>query len=128
MGKMTIPDLTRIRDEARYKTAVRLGTGRVRMTVHMSTCGIAAGARNILKAVMREIDDRRLFDVIVTNSACAGACAQEPMMTVEVAGEPSVKYVSLTPEKVKMIFDSHVVKGQVLKECTLGYHSEKTHS
>ena len=128
MGKISISDLERIREEARYNTAVRLGTGRVKVIVHMGTCGIAAGARGIIKGVMKEIDDRRLSDVIVTNSGCAGLCAQEPMMTVEVAGQPAVKYGSLTPEKIKMIFDSHIVKGQVVKEYALGSHSEKAHS
>ncbi|MCX6133878.1 MAG: (2Fe-2S) ferredoxin domain-containing protein [Ignavibacteriales bacterium] len=129
MGKMTIADLERIRDEARYKTAIRLGTARVRMIVHTGTCGIAAGARGIMKAVMVEIEDRHLHDVIVTNSGCAGDCAQEPMMTVEIQGEPmAVKYVSLTPDKVKRVFDSHVLKGQVVKEYVLVRRSEKTHS
>lgn len=129
MGKMTITDLARIREEARYKTAVRLGSGRVKMIVHTGTCGIAAGAREIMKAVMQEIDDRHLSDVIVTNSGCAGDCAQEPMMTVEMQGQSiPVKYVSLTPDKVKRIFESHVVKGQVVKEYVLAGRGEKTHS
>jgi NADP-reducing hydrogenase subunit HndB len=129
MGKMTIADLARIRDEARYKTAIRLGTARVRMTVHTGTCGIAAGAREIIKAVMLEIDNRHLFDVIVTNSGCVGECAHEPMMTVEILGEAMpVRYVSLSPEKVKRIFDSHVLKGQVVSEYVIARRSEKTHS
>ena len=126
---MTIEDLTKIRDEARYKTAVRLGSGRMKITVHMGTCGIAAGARGIIQSVMREIETRRLVDVIVTNAGCAGECSQEPMMTVEVQGGPAmVRYASLTPEKVKTIFDSHVVKGEVVKECVLVSRAAKTHS
>jgi NADP-reducing hydrogenase subunit HndB len=129
MGKMTIDELARIRDEARYRTTIRLGSGRVKMIVHTGTCGIAAGARDILKAVMKEIDDRHLYDVLVTNSGCAGDCAQEPMMTVEIQGESTrVKYVLLTPDKVKKIFDSHVSKGQVVKEYTLLGRTEKSHS
>jgi NADP-reducing hydrogenase subunit HndB len=128
MGKLTIDDLAKIRDEARYKMTLRQGAGRVRINVHMGTCGIAAGARAILTAVMNEIESRDLHDVILTNSGCAGLCSQEPMMTVEVLGEPApVKYVYLTAEKVKKIFDSHVLKGQVLKEMALAVGSEKTH-
>jgi NADP-reducing hydrogenase subunit HndB len=128
MGKLRIEDLARIRDEAKYKITLRQGAGRVRINVHMGTCGIAAGARGILTTVMSEIQARALHDVLVTNSGCAGLCSQEPMMTVEVLGEPApVKYVNLTAEKVKKIFDVHVLKGQVAKEYALAIGSEKTH-
>ena len=127
MAKITIDDLAKIRDKTRYATMLRQGAGRVKINVHMGTCGIAAGARDILTAVMKEIESRQLHDVIVTNSGCAGLCSQEPMMTVEVVNEPApVKYVFMTPGKVKKIFDSHVIKGQVIKEYALAVGSEKT--
>jgi NADP-reducing hydrogenase subunit HndB len=127
MGKMTLDDLAKIRDAARYKIALRQGAGRVRINVHMGTCGIAAGAREILTTVMKEIESRNLQDVIVTNSGCAGLCSQEPMMTIEVLGEPApVKYVFMTPSKVREVIDAHVLKGQVLKEYALAVGSEKT--
>jgi NADP-reducing hydrogenase subunit HndB len=128
MGKLSIEDLAKIQEAARYKVTLRHGAGRVRVNVHMGTCGIAAGARGILTAVMNEIEARNLHDVILTNSGCAGLCSQEPMMTIEILGEPApVKYVHLTPEKVKKIFDSHILRGEVLRECALAVGSEKTH-
>ena len=127
MGKMTLEDLAKIRESARYKIALRQGAGRVKINVHMGTCGIAAGARGILTAVMNEIERRNLQDEIVTNSGCAGLCSQEPMMTVEVLGEMApVKYVRLTPEKVKTIVETHVLRGQVAKEYALALGSETT--
>jgi len=127
MGKIAIEDLAKIQEAARYKIALRQGAGRVRINVHMGTCGIAAGARGILTAVMKEIEARNLHDVIVTNSGCAGLCSQEPMMTIEVLGEPApVKYVLLTPEKITKIIDMHVLKGQVVRECALALGSERT--
>mgnify|MGYP001390744492 CR=1 FL=1 len=127
MGKIAIEDLAKIQEAARYKIALRQGAGRVRINVHMGTCGIAAGARGILTAVMKEIEARNLHDVIITNSGCAGLCSQEPMMTIEVLGEPApVKYVLLTPEKITKIIDMHVLKGQVVRECALALGSERT--
>lgn len=127
MGKIAIEDLAKIQEAARYKITLRQGAGRVRINVHMGTCGIAAGARGILTEVMKEIESRNLHDVIVTNSGCAGLCSQEPMMTIEVLGEPApVKYVLLTPEKVKKIIDSHVLKGQAVREYALALGSERT--
>jgi NADP-reducing hydrogenase subunit HndB len=127
MGKMTIEDLAKIREAARYKIALRQGAGRVRINVHMGTCGIAAGAREILTTVMKEIESRKLDDVIITNSGCAGLCSQEPMMTVEILGEQApVKYVFLTAAKVGKIIDAHVLKGEVVKEYALALGSETT--
>jgi NADP-reducing hydrogenase subunit HndB len=127
MGKMTIEDLATIREAARRKVALRQGAGRVRINVHMGTCGIAAGARDIMMAVMKEVESRELHDVIIMNSGCAGLCSKEPMMTLEVLGEPApVKYVSLTAEKVKKIVESHVLRGEIVREYALALGSEKT--
>ena len=127
MPKITIDDLAKIRERTRHQTTLRQGAGRVKITVHMGTCGIAAGARGIMTAVMQEIEQRGLHDVIVTNSGCAGLCSQEPMITVEVANEPApVKYVSMTPEKIRSIIESHVLKGQIVREYALAVGSEKT--
>jgi NADP-reducing hydrogenase subunit HndB len=127
MARIKIEDLAKMREDARYKMTLRQGAGRVRINVHMGTCGIAAGAREILTTVMKEIEQRNLHDVIITNSGCAGLCSQEPMMTIEVLGEPApVKYVLLTPVKVKKIIDSHVLKGQVVMDYALAVGSEQT--
>jgi NADP-reducing hydrogenase subunit HndB len=127
MARIKIEDLAKIRDDARYKMTLRQGAGRVRINVHLGTCGIAAGAREILTTVMKEIEQRNLHDVIITNSGCAGLCSQEPMMTIEVLGEPApVKYVLLTPVKVKKIIDSHVLNGQVVMDYALAVGSEQT--
>lgn len=127
MSKLTIDDLARIREKTRRQTTLRQGAGRVKITVHMGTCGIAAGAREIMTAVLKEVETRGLHDVIVTNSGCAGLCSQEPMLTVETVNEPApVKYVLITPEKVRKIIDSHVLQGNVAKEFVLAIGSERT--
>ena len=128
MPKISIEDLAKIREKTHHITSVREGVGRVKLTVHMGTCGIAAGARDILTAVMNEVEKRNLNDVIVTNSGCAGLCSQEPMMTIEIKNETApVKYVYLTADKIKKIFDSHIIKGEIIKEYALALGSEKTY-
>ncbi len=127
MAKITIADLAKIKEKTLRSVNIREGACRVKINVHMGTCGIAAGARDILAAVMKEVEERNLRDVIVTNSGCAGLCSQEPMMTIEVANEPApVKYVYLNAAKVKKIFDTHILKGQILKEYALAVGSETT--
>lgn len=127
MPKISIEDLARIKEKTIRTNTLREGAGRVKVTVHMGTCGIAAGARDIMSAVLKEIDLRNLNDIIVTNSGCAGLCSKEPMITVEVKNEPApVKYILLTPEKIKKVFDSHIVKGHIFKEFALAVGSETT--
>jgi NADP-reducing hydrogenase subunit HndB len=127
MAKISIDDLAKIKEKTLRTVNVREGAGRVKINVHMGTCGIAAGARDILAAVLKEVEDRGLKDIIVTNSGCAGLCSQEPMMTIEAVNEPApVKYVYLTADKVRKIFDSHIMKGQILKDYALALGSETT--
>ena len=124
--KLMIEDLAKIRERYRYTFAVRQGVGRVRITVHTGECGVKAGARAIMASVMSEIENRHLQDVIVTNAGCSGHCDQEPVISVEGApGLTMIRYVHMTPEKVKRVFDSHVVRGEVVREYALVSDSEK---
>jgi NADP-reducing hydrogenase subunit HndB len=125
--KLKIGDLEKIRDKVRRTAVLRQGKARARVTVHMGTCGIAAGARDILSGLLKDIRKKKLDDVIVTTSGCAGLCSREPMATVEITGKPPVKYVDLTPEKMRKILEKHVVKGDIVNEYALAIGSERTH-
>jgi NADP-reducing hydrogenase subunit HndB len=127
MPKLTLDDLVKIRERARKTTDLREGGEyRAKVTVHMGTCGIAAGARKIMNAFMQELEGRQISDVLLTNSGCAGLCSKEPMATVEIAGKAPVKYVDLTEDKVKQIFEKHVIGGNLVEEYAIGIGSEKT--
>lgn len=125
MAKLKIEDLDKIADQARRTMAVREGGGRAKITVHMGTCGIAAGARTIMTAFLKEIEVHDIKDVIVTTSGCAGLCSREPMATIEVSGQAPVKYVELTEEKTKKIFRDHVLSGKFVAEYALSIGSER---
>jgi NADP-reducing hydrogenase subunit HndB len=104
---------------------LREGAGRAKVIVHMGTCGIAAGARAVMTALLEEIETRDLKDVLLNISSCAGLCSREPMMTVELQDEPPVKYVDLTPDKARDILEKHVLGGQIIKEYALAVGEEK---
>jgi NADP-reducing hydrogenase subunit HndB len=122
--KLRIQDLAKIRDETKAMLTIRDSQGRARVTVHMGTCGIAAGAREIMEALLDEMRKNKVKDVIVTTSGCAGLCSREPMATVEVKGQPPVKYINLTPQKIRKILKEHVLGGQLLAEYALAVGSE----
>ncbi len=92
MPKLTIEDLKKIKDEYKATLALREGGNRAKITVHMGTCGIAAGARKVMDALIDEMTKNNITDIIVTTSGCAGLCSREPMATVEVVNEAPVKY------------------------------------
>ncbi len=127
MAKLTIHDLKKIKEKHRATLALREGSQRVRVRVHMGTCGIAAGARNIMAALMDEIERNKVQDVVVATSGCAGLCAREPMVTVEVLDRPPVKYVDLTEEKIREIFKDHVIDGNPVKKYALVIGYETTY-
>jgi len=125
MAKLTIDGLRRLREEARKGIYLREGGFKGRITVHMGTCGIAAGARGIVSAFLRALEQSGRKDVIVTTSGCAGLCSREPMATVEISGHAPVKYGDLTPERAERIFAEHIVRGEVVAEYALGVGSER---
>jgi NADP-reducing hydrogenase subunit HndB len=125
MAKLTIADLKKIKED--YHQGLREGGFRVKITVHMGTCGIAAGARPIMNVIMEELAKSNLKDVAITTSGCAGLCSKEPMATIELAGGPPVKYIALTEDKMRKIFAEHVVAGNPVKEYALVVGHETTY-
>lgn len=125
MRKLRPEDLDKIAQKMKKVINLREGAGRAKIIVHMGTCGIAAGARTIMTALLEEVEKRNLRDVIVNISSCAGLCSREPMVTVEMQGELSVKYVDLTPDKARDILEKHVLAGQAVKEYALAVGNEK---
>jgi len=127
MAKLRVEDLKKIKESAAKSLRLRDGEHRVKVVVHMGTCGIAAGARGIMKTLLEEIEKSGTTDIIVTSSGCAGLCNHEPMITVESLDQAPVKYVKLDPEKVKKIFEEHIMKGKPVAEFALAVGSETTH-
>jgi NADP-reducing hydrogenase subunit HndB len=124
--KISIEDLKKIKERERWKMAQREGVYRVKITVHMGTCGIAAGARDVMAEFRDSIAARGITDIILINAGCAGLCAEEPMVTVEVKDQTPVKYVLLDREKAKRIFDEHVMAGKPVEKYALAPENETT--
>ncbi|HDH96838.1 MAG TPA: (2Fe-2S) ferredoxin domain-containing protein [Proteobacteria bacterium] len=128
MAKLTIDDLKKIKERVEKTTTLRVGGKyRAKVNVHMGTCGIASGARKILQTIMKLMEERGITDVMVTTSGCAGMCVHEPMMTVELPNQPPVKYIDLTEEKTKEIFEKHILGGEIVEKYVLGMGPEKSY-
>ncbi|MHC4083816.1 MAG: (2Fe-2S) ferredoxin domain-containing protein [Planctomycetota bacterium] len=125
MSKLKPEDLNRIAEQMRRQTLLREGAGRAKVTVHMGTCGISAGARKIMSTLLGIIEQQQVQDVILTTSGCAGLCSREPMMTVELKEQAPVKYVDLDEKKTQTIFTDHVLGGKIVTDFALGIGSER---
>ena len=125
MSKIKPQDLDKIRERMARTMSLRDGDARAKVTVHMGTCGIAAGARKIMSALLALVEEKDTKDIVLTTSGCAGLCSREPMMTVELKEQAPVKYVDIDVEKAKKIFSDHVLSGTVVEEYALAIGSER---
>ncbi|MBN2244325.1 MAG: (2Fe-2S) ferredoxin domain-containing protein [Candidatus Aminicenantes bacterium] len=127
MPKLTIDELIKIREKAKGDRIISAdGPYSAKVTVHMGTCGIAAGARKIMEALIEEIERKGVKDIYLTTSGCAGLCSHEPMITVELANSIPVKYIDLTEEKVVEIFNKHLIEHKPVMEYALAAGSERS--
>ena len=113
--------------EYREKITQKLSSedGKIRVKVHLGTCGISSGANLTLAAFEREIASRKLSDVVLRRASCIGQCAQEPTVTIEDPKLGKVVYFSLTEDKVPEIVEKHLISKQVIKEWAVDFNSPR---
>ncbi len=95
-----------------------------RIVVGMATCGIAAGARPVLSALVEEVAKRNLSHVTVAQTGCIGMCKLEPIVEVIAPGKEKVTYVKMDAEKALKVISEHIVNGRVVTEYTIGATEE----
>lgn len=115
----SLEDLERLRKQALERVKLREGQQEKRVTVGMGTCGIAAGARDVVAAFLDELALRRISDVSVTQTGCVGYCEYEPLVDVSVPGLPKATYAHVTPDRARQIVAKHLVNGQIVGEWVL---------
>lgn len=116
MAKLTLDDLKRIRDEARLATQLREGEAPVKVIVHMGTTGIAAGAREVMAALMAELSKRKVANVTVTQSGSFSLESEEPVVSVVRPNDDMVSYGRVTPDKIVRILVEHILGNRVIAE------------
>ena len=115
---MSIEDFKKLQEDSRRSIQVRLKT-ETKIIIGMGTCGIAAGARETMQAVLSELD-RRQIDAHVTTVGCIGMCAHEPLLDIEQAEGTRITYGSVKPEMIPRLIEEHLVNGRVVKEWVVG--------
>ena len=116
----SLEELKAIRDKMKGQIGMRSEhADNTRVVVGMATCGIASGSRPVLNLLVKEVEDRKLEHVTVTQTGCIGLCQYEPIVEVYEPGKEKVTYVKVNEEKAKEILEQHLVRGQVLDKYLL---------
>jgi NADP-reducing hydrogenase subunit HndB len=111
-----LEDLRKIREKVQKEIELREGKARVKIVVGMGTSGIAAGAREVLKTFLDEIEKRNLKDVIVTQTGEKGFASKEPIVVIEEEGKPNIVYGNVTPDIARRIVVEHIVNGNPVSD------------
>lgn len=112
----SIDDLKKIREEALKKKEMKSSSGQKQIIVGMGTCGIAAGARDTMKAILEKIEIDNLSGIIVTQTGCIGVCEMEPIIQVQIGDAPKITYGKVSKDIAARIVDEHVLAGNIVKE------------
>ena len=91
-----------------------------KMTIGLSSCGIAAGAKDVFSALEKEIAARGL-DVALAQTGCVGMCFVEPLVEVSSAGGPPVLYGNVNPSVALEILQHHIVEADPSHEALKKY-------
>jgi len=110
----TLADLREIREKAKREMAQREQTARYRIVVAMGTCGIAAGARSVMSAILDELNKRHITDTVVTQTGCLGYCDQEPLVQVVQPDQTTITYGKVTPEVARAVISEHIVNNKII--------------
>lgn len=111
-----LEELKLMREKAKKNLQLRSGKYRVKIVVGMGSCGIAAGAREVMSEFLDLIEKNKKTDIAVTASGCYGFCAQEPMIYVYIEDKPPVIYRNVDPIVAQEIFTSHILNNKVVEK------------
>lgn len=114
----SLEELRKLRDTLQQDMLTRNGDGNLRIIVGMGTCGIAAGAREVMQAIMQEIRDRNI-NVTISQTGCIGMCEKEPLIDVQLPGKERITYGNVTAQDVERIIVQHVINGQIVEDLVI---------
>lgn len=118
MGKLTLDELRALRERARQTIARRQSAEGAagEIIVGMGTCGIAAGAREALDALVEALNKHQRGDIVVRQTGCMGLCFSEPTVEVRIAGMPPTIYGKVNAEVARRIVEEHIVGGRLVDD------------
>jgi len=90
----------------------------IKFSVGMASCGRASGAEEVFNALREEIEQTGL-GAIVTPTGCLGFCQKEPLVYLQVPGQPRLVYGNFNSNRAKELVQA-VRQGELYKKMLLG--------
>ncbi|RKX52255.1 MAG: (2Fe-2S) ferredoxin domain-containing protein [Thermotoga sp.] len=112
----SLEELKRIKEKKLRDLKFRDTNKRGEIIVAMGTCGIAAGAKETLEAIIKELDERNINDFAVVQSGCMGLCEVEPTVKVIIDEKQPIIYGHVDPLNAHRIIEQHIVNGKVVED------------
>lgn len=116
MGKLSLDDLKKLRDEKKKTMEGRDTNKDVKIIIGMGTCGIAAGAKETFDSFVEELGKKDTDAAIIKQTGCMGLCYSEPTVEIQVPGMPSVVYGDVDPETAKKIVNDHIMEQKLVDD------------
>jgi NADP-reducing hydrogenase subunit HndB len=114
----SLEELQKLRERVQSEIKTRSAASTT-ICVGMGTCGISAGAREVMQAILAELKERGI-DAHVTTTGCIGMCSEEPLVDIQQGEQPRVTYGNVTPTMVPRLIEEHLVDGNVVTEWVVG--------
>ena len=114
----SLDDLRKKREE--LKSSLRLredgdnSDNLIQVKVAMATCGIAAGAKQVMDILINECMKRDI-PAVITQTGCMGYCYAEPTIEVKKPGSDPIVFGYVTPLKAEEIVSKYIVGNELLE-------------
>ena len=79
----------------------------------MATCGIAAGAKQVMDHMMEQTEKKGL-NVVFTQTGCMGYCHAEPTIEVTVPGKEPIVFGYVDNKKADEIIEKYIMNGELV--------------
>ncbi len=119
---MNLQELEQIKNRIISEKAMEQDRKSPRITIGMGTCGIKAGAQEVLDEIDSTLGTDR--NVIVTHVGCIGLCSYEPVVEVSMPGQPVIMYGEMTPDRVREVIKEHVLGGNPVDKWVLSTRND----
>lgn len=102
--------LAELRRENPAKPVIFIGTG---------TCGLGAGARKTLDAIMEFLKGQKV-DADIVEVGCIGLCSMEPIVDIQLPGRTRVSFSHVTADNAAGLLKSVMVKMTIPEDMLIG--------
>ena len=86
----------------------------VQVKVAMATCGIAAGAKQVMEHMMEKADELKLR-IVFTQTGCMGYCHAEPTIEVKVPGKDPILFGHVDNKRADEILEKYVMNNELVE-------------